>query len=88
MATNFVDDTNGKVINIADMGWYMAKEISRDSLVELIQRYQAPDYSAIIEWLSEDMKKFDLLKWAYESAEQQGIDFLEYFSFSKLEEEK
>lgn len=88
MATNFIDDTNGKVINIADMGWYMAKEISRDSLTELIQRYQPSDYYATVEWLAESMKKFDLLKWAYEIAEQNGVDFLEYFSFRKAEEEK
>lgn len=86
MATNFIDDTNGKVINIADMGWYMAREINRDSLTELIQRYQPSDYCAAIEMLAEGMKKHDLLKWAYEIAEQNGVDFLEYFSFSKLEE--
>lgn len=88
MATNFVDDTNGKIINIADMGWYMAREIDRESLAELIQRYQPSDYFAAIEMLAEGMKKFDLLKWTYEIAERNGVDFLEYFSFSKMEEEK
>lgn len=86
MVTNFVDDTNGQVINIADMGWYMAREISRESLTELIQRYQPSDCCAAIEMLGEGMKKYDLLKWAYEIAEGNGVDFLEYFSFSKLEE--